>query len=285
MNVGTCIFDDDAGHRVCGPVMNCGGRPFLVDGRMRVAPESARRDWSRAIEPDLTGISPSHRARLAKHWADVARLEHASIAAFARVTLDLLALGAPSALVQATARALADETEHARLMFGLAEAYAGAPVGPGPLAVDGALEGVSLADFARRTGREGCVGETLSALEAQLAADQATDPAVRDLLARIADDEGRHAALAWQTVAWAIEQGGEGVHRIVEREIDAALAEMLSRLEKPAEPAEDEDLTTHGVLGLEDQRSLVKASRRSLIEPCMRALRADANRSFQITTI
>jgi hypothetical protein len=49
-------------------------------------------------------------------------MEHASVAAFARFTLDLLALGAPADLVQSAQQALGDEIAHAELCFGLAGA-------------------------------------------------------------------------------------------------------------------------------------------------------------------
>jgi hypothetical protein len=75
------------------------------------------------------------RATQAEHWTKLGQMEHASIAAFARLQLQLLALGAPPDLVQACNQALIDETAHTRLCFGLASAYAGRGIGPGPLDV------------------------------------------------------------------------------------------------------------------------------------------------------
>jgi len=59
------------------------------------------------------------------------QLEHASIAAFARFSLQLLSLGAPAGLIDDCTRALGDETAHARLCFQLASAYAGRAIGSG----------------------------------------------------------------------------------------------------------------------------------------------------------
>jgi hypothetical protein len=55
------------------------------------------------------------------------------------------------------------------------------------------------------------------------AASEAQDPALAAALARMADDEGDHAALAWQTLAWALERAGAPVRAAV-----LALAERLS---------------------------------------------------------
>lgn len=52
-------------------------------------------------------------------------MEHASVAAFARFTLQLLAMGAPAELVQASVGAAADELDHARLRFGIADRFDG----------------------------------------------------------------------------------------------------------------------------------------------------------------
>ena len=60
-----------------------------------------------------------------------------------------------------------------------------------------------------------------------MAAEQlanATDPAVRAALAQLADDEARHAELAWRTVAWAVQAGGREVRAAVARALFQALA-------------------------------------------------------------
>ena len=69
--------------------------------------------------------------RLAAAWLEIAQLEHASIAAFASLSLRLLAAGAPAELVTASHRAALDEVEHARIAFELASVYGGRRVGPG----------------------------------------------------------------------------------------------------------------------------------------------------------
>jgi hypothetical protein len=187
------------------------GRPFLVQADARVAPVAQRGDWSSNALPRLDHLTFSERAALAAHWSRMGQMEHASIAAFARFSLQLLSLGAPPELVDACTQALADETAHTKLCFALASAYAGRAVGPGPLDISNSLHVTSLADIVDLVIAEGCFGETSAALEALEAAETATDPVIEAAYAQIARDEQRHAELAFRFVRWALERDPEAV--------------------------------------------------------------------------
>ena len=76
-------------------------------------------------------------------------MEHAAVAAFARLAMQLISFGAPSELVELAIQAQRDEVGHARLAFGLASELAGTPVGPGALSIDGSLDNVSLVTTAQ----------------------------------------------------------------------------------------------------------------------------------------
>jgi len=106
---------------------------------------------------------------------------------------------------------LADETAHAKLCFGIASAYAGHAIGPGPLDIARCLDVTSLADIVELVIAEGCFGETGAALEALEAADAAADPVIVAAYAQIARDEQRHAELAFRFVRWAFERGGQEI--------------------------------------------------------------------------
>lgn len=216
---GYCAYDAFKDQRVCETAVP--GRPFLVAQQARVAPTVARRDWcTQGALPATLHLTPGERAALASHWTRAGQMEHASIAAFARFSLQLLSLGAPSELVEACNRALADETAHAQLCFGLATAYAGRAIGPGPLDISGSLQATSLTEIVDLVLVEGCFGETGAALEALEAADSATDPVVVAAYSQIASDEQRHAELAFRFVRWALERD----RVTVEERIVAALA-------------------------------------------------------------
>jgi hypothetical protein len=225
-----CMVQAD-GHRACATGPIC-GRPFLVHAEARVAPTALRRDWAVGeLRPALGHLNALERGALTRHWTRLGQLEHASIAAFARFSLQLLSLGAPPELVEACTQALADETRHAKLCFHLASAYAGRAIGPGPLEIAGSLESSTLLDIVDLVLLEGCFGESVAALEALEAAESASDPVIVAAYRRIARDEERHAALAFRFVRWALEQEGtavaERIARALEQPYHAAAREVV----------------------------------------------------------
>ncbi|MCB9677641.1 MAG: hypothetical protein H6737_21225 [Alphaproteobacteria bacterium] len=183
------------------------GRPFFEGGTPTTAPVRPGDSWSAAIPgPAADGVD----------WEGMARMEHASVASFAKLTLDLLALGAPPSLLAAVQQAAADEIEHARLCFGML-ARSGTALEPGPMAFQPIVPCADAAAVAYATVREGCLGETMGAWLADHAAAGCDDPAARGVLARIAADEARHAALSWEIVAWLLRTGGPEVRDAVQR--------------------------------------------------------------------
>jgi hypothetical protein len=282
-----CTSDADCAGEVCtvvGDHRECGGprcvigRPFLIDGEERLATASDRSDWlDICLDPDLSGLAPGERESLADAWTRVALMEHASIAAFARFTLELLAFGAPAALVQSSSQAMRDEIEHARQAFALASVYAGTPRGPGTLDVGGSLSCVELHASALNAFVEGCVGETVAALEAREASELATDPAVRRLLSRVADEEARHALLAFEFVKWALPQGGAGLRDDLQLVLSAEIAKStLATARASAEPPESSALTAHGILPEARRRALRRAVLLDVVAPCLAELARDA---------
>jgi hypothetical protein len=70
--------------------------------------------------------------------------------------------------------------------------------------VSGCLDHLSLADAVRAAVREGCVGETVAAVQAAEAFEHARDGEVRAALERIRRDEWEHAQLSFRFVRWAL---------------------------------------------------------------------------------
>jgi hypothetical protein len=279
----TCAVDRDCGEGwlcVMGPngarscqQSGCGGigRPFLVAGAPRLPSIGTRSDWASCdAAPDVRALDAARRAGLAAAWTEAARMEHASIAAFARFTLELLAFGAPASLVEQAQAATADETRHAQLCFALASAYAGRAIGPGPLSMTGVGVASSVAGSAFNAFVEGCIGETVAAAEAVEAASLATDPAIAAVLRAIAEDEARHAALAWCFVSWALGgmPGADRARAVSElaTAVEAALAAPL-----PGTAAEL-DLAPHGILGSDRRAALRREVITTVVRPCLLAL-------------
>lgn len=267
----TCSFPETAEgvgpHRVCMEPSCAVGRPFLVAGDPRLAPPTGRADWRVDAIPSLAGLDARERADLADHWTRAGLMEHASIAAFARFALQLLAVGAPAQLLRDAQAAMADELEHARICFAFAGAYAGRDLGPGALDVAGALAG-DLREFVVTAILEGCVGETVAALEARESAAHADDPVVRAALERIAADETRHAELAWRFVQWALARD-PALCAVADATFAAAVADA------PPPPADaGDELLRRGVLGRARAARLRRAVLTTIVGPCAGALLA-----------
>lgn len=142
-------------------------------------------------------------------WIQQAEAEHASVASFARHTLQLMSMGAPAKLLTSSQQASLDEIKHAKMSYGIASAFLDSDVSPGALDVDGSLETLQIKDIIQSVIQEGCIGETLSAIEAHFAAYHSKDDAIKDILTEIAVDEARHAQLAWDTIMWITKKYSE----------------------------------------------------------------------------
>lgn len=261
----TCCFVTYINEEGCGK-----GRPFVVDGAPRVATIAASADWAcdGSIAPRVASLDVEMRARLEVCWLATARAEHASVASFARFTLQLLALGAPPDLLADAQRATLDEVEHARLAYALASAYRGAPLGPGPLDVAAGLAEIGDRDaILRSLLHEGCVAETIAATEAAIAAARAEDPTVRRVLARIADDEARHAALAWRAAKWIVERWPE-LASVAQAVVNDACARRLAI----ADDVDDPGCPQHGVLGSRESQQIARECIARTIRPAAAAL-------------
>jgi hypothetical protein len=260
---------DPSGRHVCVVAGCFVGRPFIVEGDERLASPASRRDWQAAgVDPVVGGLSAAARLRLAEYWTRVGLMEHASVAAFARFALHLLALGAPPDLILEAQQAMADETNHAQLAFALASAYARRQVGPGALDIEGVLEHLEVSGFVATLVREGCLGETIAAVEAHEALEQAVDPAVRRVLAVVVRDEQRHAELAWRTLGWLV-----ATHRVSASVVREELALAIDE-QGPARSAlrEHEDLSDHGLLSVTRRVEVRRDAVAGIVVPLARGL-------------
>jgi hypothetical protein len=230
-----------------GHTQTVNGRALRIRGKVVSTPLALASGWrGDDARPDAASLSPGARAALAAFWTDAARAEHASIPAFSRLALTLVALGAPADLVEAAHRAALQEIEHARLSFALAEAYAGRSIAPGSmraLARARAVTASSLDELARESLLEGCLFEGLAAAVARAALASAQDQAVSRALAIIARDESSHAELAWRILAWCCERGGSALRRNLQ---GLGAAFPIIRAPREAAAGIEAELTAHG---------------------------------------
>jgi hypothetical protein len=250
--------------------MACCGRPMMVAGEARAARMVAGSAWSVASVGTVAGLDATTRRALARQWREDGRMEHASVASFARFTLELMALGAPPSLLAEAQQAALDEVSHARSCLALASRLDGSNEGPGTLDVAGALDGIGAEKSLRDAIVEGCVGETIAALVAQAQLRGATEPEAVAALTRIAADEERHAGLAWRFVAWALTE-----HPSLRSVAERCFADALSRAPAVAVVEEGVDpgaWRAWGRLGAEEHSAAVREALSEVIAPCARAL-------------
>ena len=236
------LFNESRAHRLLGHSVRgvqchraVPGRPFIDStGRaVRAYPvvEDAGSIWSSTLvakstqSPSLDNITTTvinqNQILLGKEWTKNALGEHASVASFSAFSIALMTNQAPSDLVEDALMAALDEVRHAKTSFDIASRLAGQEVRPGALPPSKHVFGQDLKAMAMAVAREGCVDETLSALEAAAEADFIKRVLVdgsdgtkyssidRDVLTWIGDElqiialeEGNHADLAWRTFKW-----------------------------------------------------------------------------------
>jgi len=245
------------------------GRPLRNNGVAVLAQWCPSADWLPCVPEKPSLRTESVRQALATAWTSEAMMEHASVAAFARLSLELLALGAPADIVDAVHVAARDEIRHAQLTFGLASGFAGETRGPGPLAIPDSWAAASFMSVAQETFLDGCVGEAVAALDAFVAAEGTTTESIRDVLVEIAKDESAHAALAFRVVAWAANAGGPPVW--------AAIRDLLANVEQELrapepETSEASELEAYGVLSPLRRGEVRRRALREVVVPCTRAL-------------
>jgi hypothetical protein len=179
---------------------------------------------------------PGGAARsIVDYLTELAMLEAASIAEFATLRDELRAHGAPRALVDGADRARRDEIDHARVTQRLARSFGGRP---GSVAVEPRPQR-SIEELALHNAVEGCVRETFGALSATWQARHASHSEIARALARIADDETRHAAFSWELAAW-LESRLDAPAR---GRVAAARAEGFAELSRGQEIAPHDEVT------------------------------------------
>ncbi|HKP63871.1 MAG TPA: hypothetical protein VJV78_44355 [Polyangiales bacterium] len=183
-NLERTLEFDAAGKIVSDETKKIGDRPPCASGRRPAGLLPAR-----SHEP---------QSALGDHFARLAHLEAASVCAFERIADELRAFAAPLQLIAAAEAAACDEVRHARAMTALARSFGAKPRAPQiqPQPRRARFE------FALDNAVEGCVRETFGALLAHHQAALAGDPAVAVQMARIAEDETRHAELSWNIAVW-----------------------------------------------------------------------------------
>ena len=242
--------------------------------RARAAVAGTRGGWGTPSEVGgQRAPTADTRVALEEAWSRAALREHASIASFARFTLQLLQLGAPAQLVRDAGRAMQDEIAHAELCFALASRFAGRSIGPEELETEGSCTAMAPADIIEGAIVEGCIGETMAAFEASEALRNCEDDGAYRVLSAIERDEAKHAELAWRFVAWALETLPEAWVRPA---AEKAFSRGARQLRASRAPLQSEGLQSElerfGVPPASLRPALVERVLTRVVEPCSRAV-------------
>jgi hypothetical protein len=228
------------------------GRQLRRRGKV-LLPSVERGDaWARDEIPLASASVAAIDPRVAEQWRENGRTEHASVAAFARLTLDLMALGAPPALVAAANEDALDEIRHTERCFALARAIDGAAASPGAFPEARTARTLSshrtlaLAELAVDSLVDGALHEGVSARIIARLARTCEEPAIRAVLKEIAADEGRHSAHGWDVVRWCLDEGKAPVARALVGAIHLLPKQMRSPLPDEASDGSWERWGIHG---------------------------------------
>jgi hypothetical protein len=197
------------------------GRPMFAE----LHPDSA---W--VVGPRVHGDSAPHA--VAQQWRSNGCTEHASVAAFARLGVDLVALGAPPRLIEAAHKDALDELRHTELCFSLARDLDGGTAGPAAFPQVSKLRqirgprNIALARLAIESLVDGALNEGVSARVVAELLHEAKDPRVQEVLRIIARDEARHAAHGFDVLRWCLGVGGPTVAAAVRGALESIPAEV-----------------------------------------------------------
>lgn len=157
------------------------------------------------------GASPEAILAARVVWTQSAFSELAAAASFAAIASALMEAGAPLDLCAAAGDFVVDEAIHAELSARMAAACGGAvalDVDLGKLVRPPAAT-TPLLRAAELVVRACCVGEALTVPILRATRARARPGLVREVVSRIARDEGPHAELGWWFLDWALPQLSE----------------------------------------------------------------------------
>lgn len=139
--------------------------------------------------------------------------EHTSIASFSRVTLQLLQLGAPSSIVNLLLLAAQDEIKHAKICFAIVDQLSKTPDSnerksdyPDIFPLPNASIPTDIYTLTSETLKEGIVGESVAAVRLCIRSRTTSNVDLKNILRDVAQDEAKHAALAWKTLSYIIQK-------------------------------------------------------------------------------
>jgi hypothetical protein len=161
----------------------------------------------------------------ARVWAARACAEWASVPAFWELAEQLAVCAAPEELRMRVIEAAEQEIGHGLCAARFAASLAKTELGLEPPVLvprEPAVGRAGLERLALESWSDGCVGEGVAAARAAAEAEAAEVPAIRSGQRVVAAEEGRHAELAWDILAWTLAVADSDTRSSILRSIDQA---------------------------------------------------------------
>ena len=198
------------------------GRPYNIDDKFKDLKADFERidcdqyefytkddeNWLKFVD-DNKDSGKNVSINVINDWIDKALSKHASIATYAKFSLDLMSLGAPLWFLEMANNASLDEIEHTKFSFDILNMYLINYYNQNgcirykefpshTVNIDGDYDRI-----ASDTAIDGCFGELVSALTFMNGQEE-----MNGYLRTMALDELNHTSFAWVTIRWIIEQNG-----------------------------------------------------------------------------
>lgn len=191
------------------------------------------------------------------HFARIAELELAAVAAFAELERALAAQGAPPRLLERCQAARRDEVRHTALMTEVAGRYGALPE---PVRFVPKVS-QTLLELALENAREGTSRELFGAVVAAWQSRAASSADVRARFAEIARDEAEHAQLSLDLAAWLSERLSDEERILVDHERERSFRALDLELR---EAVDDEVVHVAGLPNVSEAQRLLRAVRAEL---------------------
>lgn len=226
--------------------------------------ENKDSSWKRNDQEILIYGTAGQREFAGEFYLQIARYEHASIASFHRFALELMQFGAPPELLQLAQKAATDEIRHAQSSFSIANRLLGTKFQPGRLDINVEFH-QDLRSFAAAILEEGAIKETIAVLIAAEQLRVCKDATIAQYLQEVVSEESEHSELAYASLRWCIEVGGEEIKNLIRERLEQEFVFSLSQF--PEEAIEALGLPSQAMVQATIERGL-----RGVIIPSLRSL-------------
>ncbi|KIG17328.1 putative lipoprotein [Enhygromyxa salina] len=264
VSCGAVLFTDES-KETCIPPGNEEGRPIREQGHALLPTLVSGNGWAQ-------GDCDLHNDRAARAWTRAAQSEHGSIPAFARLSQELMAHAAPPQLIARCHAAALDEIAHAQLCLDMARSFGAGEIDFGALPMPKPRV-ATLEELALEALEEGCLGEGVAAMRARISAERSSGK-VSAVLTQIAEDETRHAELAWATLDWMLGQDAS-----LAPILTARLAQLEAQREVVDPSTDGPMLERFGLLQGSTRAAVSNAVLDQIIAPTLRCLIAKHTRA------